>query len=61
VEICTERRYVEEVASQFNRLSAVSYLCSVDMPRPALAVSSYKRNLTVSGNRRQMATPREVT
>jgi hypothetical protein len=57
VEIVTERRYVGEVASQFTRPSPVSYLCSEDIARPALAVSSYKRNPTGSENRRQMATP----
>jgi hypothetical protein len=57
VEIGRKRRYVGEVASQFNRPSPVSYLCSVNIARPALAISSYKRNPTRSGNRRQMATP----
>jgi hypothetical protein len=57
VEIGTERRHIGEVASQFNRRSPVSYLCSVDNARPALAVSSYIRNSTGSGNRWQMATP----
>jgi hypothetical protein len=52
-----KRRYVGEVALQFNRPSPVSYLCSVNTARPALAVSSYTRNPTESGNRRQMATP----
>jgi hypothetical protein len=32
-----------EVASQFNRPSRVSYLCSVNTARPTLAVSSYTR------------------
>jgi hypothetical protein len=57
VEIGRKRRYVEEVTSQFNKQSPVSYLCSVNITRPALAVSSYTRNPTGSGNRRQMATP----
>jgi hypothetical protein len=57
VEIGRKRRYVGEVASQFIRPSPVSYLCSVNTARPALAVSSYTRNPTGSGNRRQMATP----
>jgi hypothetical protein len=57
VEIGRKRRYIGEVASQFNRPSPVSYLCSVNIARPALAVSSYTRNPTESGNRRQMATP----
>jgi hypothetical protein len=56
-EIGTERYYVAEVASQFNRPSPISYLCSVDIAWPAIAVSSYKRNTTGRGNRRQMATP----
>jgi hypothetical protein len=57
VEIGRKRRYVGEVASQFIRQSPVSYLCSVNTARPAVAVSSYARNPTESGNRRQMATP----
>jgi hypothetical protein len=57
VEVGRKRRYIGEVASQFNRPSPVSYLCSVNIARPALAVSSYTRNPTESGNRRQMATP----
>jgi hypothetical protein len=57
VEIGRKRRYIEEVASQLHRPSPVSYFCSVNIARPALAVSSYTRNSTRSGNRRQMATP----
>jgi hypothetical protein len=57
VEIGRERRIVVGVASQFNRPSPVSFLRSVNTARPALAVSSYTRNPTESGNRRQMATP----
>jgi hypothetical protein len=57
VEIGSERCYVEQVASQFNRPTPASFLCTVDIARPALAVSSYRRNPTESGNRRQMATP----
>jgi hypothetical protein len=57
VEVGRKRRYIGEVASQFNGPSPVSYLCSVNIARPALAVSSYTRNPTESGNRRQMATP----
>jgi hypothetical protein len=57
VEIGRKSRYVGEIASQFNRPSPVCYLCSVNIARPALAVSSYKWNLTGSGNQPQMATP----
>jgi hypothetical protein len=57
VEIGNERRYVAEDASQFNGPSPVSYSCSVDIARLALAVSNYKRNPTGSGNRQQVATP----
>jgi hypothetical protein len=57
VEIDRERRIVLGVASQFNRPSPVSFLCSVNTARPALAVSIYTRNPAESGNRRQMATP----
>jgi hypothetical protein len=57
VEIGWERRIVVGGFSQFNRPSPVSYLCSVNTARPALAVSSNTRNPTGSGNRRQMATP----
>jgi hypothetical protein len=57
VEIGRERRIVVGVASQFNRPSPVSFLCSVNTARPVLAVSSYTRNRTGSGNPRQMATP----
>jgi hypothetical protein len=56
VEVGTDRRCVAEVASQLNRPSPVSYLCSVDIARTVVAVSSYKRNPTGSGNRRQVAT-----
>jgi hypothetical protein len=57
VEVGRKMRYIGGVASQFNGPSPISYLCSVNMTRPALTVSSYKRNPTESGNRRQMATP----
>jgi hypothetical protein len=57
VEIGQKRRYVGAIASQFNRPSPVSYLCSVNVSRPGRAVSSYKRNPTGSENRRKMATP----
>jgi hypothetical protein len=57
VEIGRKRCYIGKVASQFNGPSTVSYLCSVNTARPALVVSSYSRNPTESGNRRQMATP----
>jgi hypothetical protein len=57
VEIGRKRRYVKEVAPQFNRPSLVSYLCSVNIARPALSVWSYTQNCTRSENRRQMATP----
>jgi hypothetical protein len=57
VEVGRKRRYIGEVASQFNGPSPVSYLCTVNIALPALAVSSYTRNPTGSGNRRQMATP----
>jgi hypothetical protein len=42
---------------KFNRPSPVSYLCSVNIARPALSVLSYTQNHTRSENRRQMATP----
>jgi hypothetical protein len=57
VEVPRKRRYIGEAASQFNGPSPVSYLCSVNIAGPALAVLSYTRNPTESGNRRQMATP----
>jgi hypothetical protein len=57
VEVVWKRRYIGEVASQFNGPSPVFCLCSVNIACPALAVSSYKRNPTRSGNRRQTATP----
>jgi hypothetical protein len=59
VEIGRKRRYVgeAEVASQLNGLSPVSYFRSVNIARPALAVSNYTRNPTENGNRQQMATP----
>jgi hypothetical protein len=59
MEIGPERHQVGNFASQFNRPSPVFYLCSVEIARPAPAFSSYKRNPTGSGNRRQMATPSE--
>jgi hypothetical protein len=57
VEVGRKRRYIGVVASQFNRPSPVSYLCSVNIACRALAVSSYTRNPTEIGNRRQMAKP----
>jgi hypothetical protein len=57
VEIGRKRRYVKEVASQFNRPSPVSYLYSVKIAHPAQSVWSYTQNRTRSENRRQMATP----
>jgi hypothetical protein len=57
VEIGRKRRYVREVASQFNRPSPVSFLFSVKIPHPALPVLGYVQNHSRSKNRRQMATP----
>jgi hypothetical protein len=45
------------VASQFNRPSPISYLCSVNIARSALSALSYTQNHPRSENRRQMATP----
>jgi hypothetical protein len=57
VEIGRKRRYIKEVTLQFNKPSPVSYLCSVNIARPALSVLSYTQNHTTSEKRRQMATP----